>query len=74
MFKQMEITEQVYKGWTPSKTLIREDANRYSNFRKLNIEESASPTNSNKWRSEKRKKQNSGHLRNGPINPRHSSE
>ena len=35
MFERMEITEQVYKGGTPSKTTTRSDADRVSNSRKL---------------------------------------
>ena len=44
MFKQMEISEQVYKGRTPSKTPIRADANRDGHIRKCKGGESASST------------------------------
>ena len=56
MFKQMKITQKVYKGKLPSKRIIREDANRDSRVRKRKGQESASPTNPKKGNTEKCKK------------------
>ena len=45
MFERTEVTEQVYKGGTPSKTPAREETNRDIHARKQKGVESASPTN-----------------------------
>ena len=59
MFERMETAEQVYEGQTPSKKIPREDANRDNHVRKRKIGEAASPTNSTKGRTGKRKTKNS---------------
>ena len=51
----MEVAEQVYEEGTPSKTPIREEANRDGHIRKQKGGESASPTNSEKDRAVKHK-------------------
>ena len=48
MFNQMELAEQVYKGKSPYKTIVREDANSDSRFRKLKGGEASTPTNPKK--------------------------
>ena len=53
MFKQMEISEQVYKGQTPSKIIPRADSNRDSHVRKRKLGEAALPTNHKNGRSGK---------------------
>ena len=54
MFKRMEISEQVYKGQTPSKTIPMPDANRDSSVRKRKGGEAALPNNHKKRCTSKR--------------------
>ena len=58
MFEQMEISEQAYEGQTPSKKIIREDANREKHVSKIKGGEFASPTNPEKGHTGKRKTNN----------------
>ena len=58
MFERMEIAEQVYEGKSPSKIIIREDANYDSHVRKRKGRESASPTNPKKVRTGNNKTRN----------------
>ena len=55
MFDRMEITEQVYKGKSPSKYVIRADDNRDGHVRKQKGGEAASPAHPDKGHSGKRK-------------------
>ena len=55
IFDQMEISEQVYEVKSPSKTIIRSDANCDSNLRNRNEGEATSPTNPDKVCARKRK-------------------
>ena len=72
MFERMEIAEQVYKWGTPSKTNIREHANRAIIGRKLKVWEAAFPTNPDKGRTRKCKKNHAGHLRDWLTNSKHA--
>ena len=82
IFKNMEITKQVYEGVTPSKTTIRVDTKCASHRRKQKGGEPASPTNPEKGCAGKRKKKHAGHTSNRPTGektcllhgPGHSSE
>ena len=82
MFERMEITEQVYKGGTPSKTTTREDPNRSSHGRKCKGGEAALSTNPEKGRADKSKKKDAGHMSDRPTGeniflvhgPRHSTD
>ena len=56
MFERMEIAKHVYEGGIPSKITTREYANHVSDYRKHKGGESASPTNTKKILSSKRKK------------------
>ena len=62
MFERMDISEQVYKGGTPSKTPTREESNRDGHVRKWEGGETASSTNRDKGRTRKRKTKHSGRL------------
>ena len=55
MSERMEISEQFYKGRTPSKAPIRVDSNRESHVRKHKGGESASSIKPKKGGSDKRK-------------------
>ena len=55
MFKQMDISEQVYEEQTPSKKIPRADSNHGSYVRKRKGGEAVSPTNPKKGRAGKRK-------------------
>ena len=67
MFDQMEISEQVYKGGTPSKKFIEEYANRANHVRKRKIGEAILTANNEKCRSIEIKTKHSGHLINLPT-------
>ena len=67
MFERMEIAEQVYEGWTPSKTATRAEADRAIHGRKRKGVESVSPTNPENCCTDKRKKNNAGHINNCPT-------
>ena len=82
-FEHMDIAEQVYEGGTPSKiTAHRADANRVSHSRKRKGGEAASPTNPEKGRAGKLKKNYAGHPSDRMTSdktcvlhgPRHSTE
>ena len=60
----MEVSEQIYKVRKTSKTPPRADANRASHVRKQKGGESASPTNTNKGRTGKRKTRYAGNTSN----------
>ena len=61
MFEQVEISEQIYEGGTPSKKRTRADANHDGHVRKCKRGEATSPTNPDKGRAGKIKAKNAGH-------------
>ena len=62
MFEFMEISEQVYKCGDTSKSNNSAEADHGSHKRKHTGGESTSPTNPEKGRSSKRKKDHAGHM------------
>ena len=64
MFEQMEISDQLCEIETPSKKIIRSDANRDSHVRKIKGGEATSPTNPEKICAGKRKTNNVVYLSN----------
>ena len=83
MFERMEIAEAIYEGGAPSKNSQQAEADRSSFGRKQKGEGSASPSNPEKGRADKRKRNDAGHPSNAPNGkkktcifngPGHSSE
>ena len=64
MFERIDIIEQIHKEGTPYKTITWVDANRASHGRKRKGEENALPTNPDKGRTGRCKKNFSCHLSN----------
>ena len=62
--ERMETAEAIYKGGTPSKNNQQAEANRASFGRKQNVGGAASPSNPEKVRAGKRKRNDAGHLSN----------
>ena len=58
MFKRMKIAEQVYKGATPSKKIMRGGSNRDIHFSKRKVGENAPYTKPNKCHADKPKTKN----------------
>ena len=68
----MEISDQVYKGGTPSKTTTRADDDRFRHVRKLKGSETSSPTNPKKGRDGNRKNNYAGHMSDNPTGEKHA--
>ena len=64
MLECMEIAEQVYKGGNTSKNTNRTESHRASHNSKSKGGEAASPTNTEKGRTGKRKQNYAGHMSN----------
>ena len=63
----MEITDSIYKGGAPSKNTQWAEANRVSLGREKKGRVSASPSNPEKVRDGKRKRNNAGHSGDAPT-------
>ena len=67
MFKEIEISEQVYEGGTPSKTITRADYDCASYGRKLKAVEASLPTNLDKGPRWQVQEKHSFHMSNPPT-------
>ena len=67
MFERMEIAEAVYEGGAPSKNTQRSESECSSSVRKKKGGSSASPSNPNKGRADKRKRNDAGHPSDTPT-------